>query len=73
MQHGGNGTGGSLREEDRDLVLVDGKEEQRRWLSVEVGEIAAFENRVCRKNVGQVEAKGQLTLKPRLYRVMVGR
>ena len=40
------GTGGSLRQEDGDFVFVDGEEEQRRGLAVEVGEVCAFEGRV---------------------------
>ena len=72
-QHGGDGTTGALCEEDRDLVLMNSEEEQRCGLSIQVGEIAAFESGVGGKNVGQVKAEGQLALEPRLYRVTISR
>jgi len=45
-QRGEGGAVGALREEDRDLVFVDGEEEQGRGLAVEIGEVCAFEGGV---------------------------
>jgi hypothetical protein len=49
-----------LREEDGDLVLVDGEEERGRGLAAEVGEVGAFQGGVGGQagGVGEVEAEG---------------
>ena len=76
-ESGEGGTGGasrSLGEEDGDLVLVDGEEEESRGLIVEVGEVGAFEDGVGWKGggVGEVEAEGETALEPGLDGVAVG-
>ena len=53
-------------------MLVDGEEEQRRRLPAEVGEIAALESRIRGKSFWQIEAEGELALKPGFDRVPVG-
>src|ERR1700733_7867981 len=45
-QSGKGGASGALREEDGDLVFVDGEEEQSGGLAVEVGEVGPFEGGV---------------------------
>ena len=45
-QRGEGRAGGSLGEEDGDLVFVDGEEEQSGRLAVEVSEVCAFEGGV---------------------------
>ena len=60
---------GSSGKKDRHFMLMDGEEEQRCGLSVQVCEISSLESRICGKNVWQVKAKGQLALEPGLYRV----
>jgi hypothetical protein len=69
-----SGTGGFLREEDGDLMLVDSEEEQGGGLAVEVGEVGAFEGGVGweSRGVGKVEAEGEAALEPRLDGVTVG-
>ncbi len=68
------GAGGALREEDGDLVFVDGEEEQGGGLAVEVGEVGAFEGGVGwqRCGVGEVEAEGETALEPGFDGVAVG-
>ena len=64
----------ALREEDGDLVFVDGEEEQGGGLAVEVGEVCAFEGGVGGQGVGvgEVEAEGKTTLEPGFDGVAVG-
>ena len=45
-QSGEGEASGALREEDGDLVFVDGEEEQGGGLAIEVGEVCAFEGSV---------------------------
>ena len=54
-------------------MLVNGEEQQRGRLSVQIRKIAALESCVRRKHIGQVEAERQLALKPRLHRMAVSR
>ncbi len=64
-----------MREEDRDLVLVNCEEEQGCRLAVEVGKIGAFECGVGGKSVsvGEVEAEGKTTLEPWFDGMAIGR
>ena len=73
-ERGEGGAGRSLREENGNLVLVDGEEEQGRGLAVEVGEVGAFEGGVGGEGggVGEVEAEGETALEPGLDGVAVG-
>ena len=70
----GGGAGSPLREEDGDLVFVDGEEEQGRGLSAKVREVCAFEGGVGRKGrgVGKVKAEGETALEPGFDGVSVG-
>jgi hypothetical protein len=71
---GERGARRSLREEEGDLVLVDGEEEKGRGLAVEVGEVRAFEGGVRGKgdSIGKVEAEGETALEPGFDGVAVG-
>ena len=71
---GEGGAGGSLREEEGDLVLVDGEEEKSGGLAVQVGEVGAFEGGVGGhgRGVGEVEAEGETALEPGFDGVAVG-
>jgi hypothetical protein len=71
---GERGAGRSLREEEGDLVLVDGEEEKGRGLAVEVGEVGAFEGGVGGEGggVGEVKAEGEMALEPGFDGVTVG-
>ena len=73
-ERGAGGASGSLREEDGDLVLMDGEEEKGRGLAVEVGEVGAFEGGVGGQGggVGEVEAEGETALEPGFDGVAVG-
>lgn len=68
------GTGGPLHEKDRDFVFVDGEEKEGCGLTVEVGEVRAFEGSVGRESrvVGEVEAEGKTALKPGFDGVAIG-
>jgi hypothetical protein len=65
-QSGEGWVGGSLHEEDGDLVFVNGKKEQSRRLAVEVGKVCAFEDGIWWKSggVGKIEAEGKTALEP---------
>jgi hypothetical protein len=65
---GERGTGRSLCEEEGDLVLVDGEEEQGRGLAVEVGEVGALEGDVGGEGGGlsEVKTEGETALEPSL-------
>jgi hypothetical protein len=71
---GEGGARRSLREEEGDLVFVDGEEEKGRGLAVEVGEVGAFEAGVGGEGggVGEVKAKGETALEPGFDSVTVG-
>ena len=55
-------------------MFVDGEEEQRSGLAVEVGEVGAFECRLGRQagGFGQVEAEGETALEPGFDGVAIG-
>ena len=63
-----------MREEDGDLVLVDGEEEQGCRPVVEIGKVGAFEGGVGGKcgGVGEVEAEGETALEPGFDGMAVG-
>ena len=69
------GTAGSLGNKDRDLMFVDGEQQQGRRLPFEIGQVRAFEGRIRRKGlgIGKIEAERKAALEPGFDGVAIGR
>ena len=69
------GSPGSLGNKDRDLMLVDGEQEQRSRLPFEVSKVRAFEGRIGRKGlgIGEIKTERKAALKPGFDGVAISR
>ena len=69
------GTAGSLGNKDRDLMFVDGEQQQGRRLPFEISQVRAFEGRIRRKGlgIGKIEAERKAALEPGFDSVAIGR